>query len=243
MTEWPIVPDSKSGVRATVPGVQIPLSPRFEFHTNPCEIFFAHSPPPRSTNSSEGSIHFTRFAFSFRILHARPNNEEKNTCQPFRGKRQSTKNSSATRPPLETHTKSAKIRLLFFSGFCIQAGAGKIHYIGFVGILFNYVEQFVFGESQFIRRISCFGIPCRFCNIVKIYLNGNGFGVLQIQIRNTLIYAVKNGRRKKIQRNLGIEAMNLKSRTRKSPTIPITKGFHSRSSVFIINIKKCKKAR
>ena len=27
MTEWPIVPDSKSGVRATVPGVQIPLSP------------------------------------------------------------------------------------------------------------------------------------------------------------------------------------------------------------------------
>ena len=27
MTEWPIVPDSKSGVRVTVPGVQIPLSP------------------------------------------------------------------------------------------------------------------------------------------------------------------------------------------------------------------------
>lgn len=50
MTEWPIVPDSKSGVRATVPGVQIPLSPRFKFHTNPCEIFFAHSPPTRSTN-------------------------------------------------------------------------------------------------------------------------------------------------------------------------------------------------
>ena len=84
MTEWPIVPDSKSGVRATVPGVQIPLSPRFEFHTNPCEIFFAHSPPPRSTNSSVGSIHFTRFAFSFRILHARPNNEEKNGSTPKR---------------------------------------------------------------------------------------------------------------------------------------------------------------
>ncbi len=27
MTEWPIVPDSKSGVPVTVPGVQIPLSP------------------------------------------------------------------------------------------------------------------------------------------------------------------------------------------------------------------------
>lgn len=31
MTEWPIVPDSKSGVRATVPGVQIPLSPFDKF--------------------------------------------------------------------------------------------------------------------------------------------------------------------------------------------------------------------
>ena len=33
-----------------VPGVRIPPSPRFKFHTNPCEIFFAHSPPTRSTN-------------------------------------------------------------------------------------------------------------------------------------------------------------------------------------------------
>lgn len=29
MTEWPIVPDSKSGVPVTVPGVQIPLSPKY----------------------------------------------------------------------------------------------------------------------------------------------------------------------------------------------------------------------
>lgn len=27
-----------------------PPSPRFKFHTNPCEIFFAHSPTIRSTN-------------------------------------------------------------------------------------------------------------------------------------------------------------------------------------------------
>ena len=63
MTEWPIVPDSKSGVRATVPGVQIPLSPWRKFNTqsvlnllhffvsNACKIQalrgFDHLPPLR----------------------------------------------------------------------------------------------------------------------------------------------------------------------------------------------------
>lgn len=50
MSEWSIVSDSKSDVPARGPGVRIPPSPRFKFHTNPCEIFFAHSPSTRSTN-------------------------------------------------------------------------------------------------------------------------------------------------------------------------------------------------
>lgn len=55
MTEWPNVPDSKSGVLETVPGVQIPLSP---------PIFAL----PKVVRHSLGKTSLTLSTSSYRII-------------------------------------------------------------------------------------------------------------------------------------------------------------------------------